>query len=502
MSKLFLLAAAAALFAVAFLPASGVSADAMSDADIDGDGVISILDITMVYNTNDPRSDVNNDGVSNGYDVIAVLIQYHRQWNTDELPSPTPAIDLQPTLSPPTPTPTDVPPTATATLIPAKATSVPPTPTATTAPRKPGLPTNTPRAATSTPTPTATPVNPIPPTPIVVPTSPPQAGTRDKFKQPFASTSIWNMPIGSNAQYVATDIQVPNGWGMTVDPDIIFMDPNAPLTPVYYNGDAWSGGTRCDAQGALLFNLPMPLDYVIAGASAGDTPNGSSAAIMAHGRTIKQTQPLTRCTFGGIATTYDVKSDVDIYGDGILGAHGGSGLSAIGGTIRIGELVPGGAINHAIKINLNAEVEFSPGYRWPAVQADSCSPGCYGGSNAALKPGALLALPASLDLNSLGLETEPAQMLAWTLQNYGGYVVDSTSWSVYAVETEQGPAGDVRDEFQSRWGFSMTPTSRGDAWSRDMDRIFGALAVVDNNSAGSIGGGGSPRVPLAPPIGN
>lgn len=136
------------------------------------------------------------------------------------------------------------------------------------------------------------------------------------------------------------------------------------------------------------------------------------------------------------------------------------------------------------------------------TQSDSCSPGCYGGSNAALKPGALLALPASLDIAGLGLETQAAQQLAWTLQNYGGYVVDSTSWSVYAVETEQGPAGTVVDEFQRAWGFSMTPTSRDNAWSRDMDRIFGALAVINNNSAGSVGGGGTPRQPLAAPIGN
>jgi hypothetical protein len=35
---------------------------------------------------------------------------------------------------------------------------------------------------------------------------------------------------------------------------------------------------------------------------------------------------------------------------------------------------------------------------------------------------------------------------------------------------------------------------------RDMDRLFLALAVVDNNSATSVGGGGTPRQPLAPPF--
>jgi hypothetical protein len=34
----------------------------------------------------------------------------------------------------------------------------------------------------------------------------------------------------------------------------------------------------------------------------------------------------------------------------MLGPHGGTGLSAIGGTIRLGELAPTGSINHALKL--------------------------------------------------------------------------------------------------------------------------------------------------------
>ena len=42
-----------------------------------------------------------------------------------------------------------------------------------------------------------------------------------------------------------------------------------------------------------------------------------------------------------------------IFGDGIGGAHGGSGLSSIGGSIRLGELLPGAPpIPHALKIEL------------------------------------------------------------------------------------------------------------------------------------------------------
>jgi len=48
-----------------------------------------------------------------------------------------------------------------------------------------------------------------------------------------------------------------------------------------------------------------------------------------------------------------VFDDQDIYGSGMVGAHGGSGLSAIGGALRCGELTPtSGAIRHALKMNL------------------------------------------------------------------------------------------------------------------------------------------------------
>jgi hypothetical protein len=38
------------------------------------------------------------------------------------------------------------------------------------------------------------------------------------------------------------------------------------------------------------------------------------------------------------------------------------------------------------------------------------------------------------------------------------------------------------------------------AWVRDIQRLAKALYVVSNNSATSIGGGGTPRQPLAPAI--
>src|SRR5256712_4242786 len=191
-------------------------------------------------------------------------------------------------------------------------------------------------------------------------------------------------------------------------------------------------------------------------------------------------------------------------------------LSSLGGVIRLGELVPGGTIRHALKVNLFGRDNYYTGsgsFRWPATTADGCAPGCYGGSVPALRMGSLLALPPSFDVNAMGLETgEPAKILAHAFQDYGGYTVDDAAWSVYAVATEYSPSGKVDDEFGAAWNFTISPASRDVPWARDMDRIFGALPVLDNwdsstwqtvsASNGTQGAGlGAPRVAWAPDFG-
>src|SRR5579859_1749401 len=180
---------------------------------------------------------------------------------------------------------------------------------------------------------------------------------RDPLHQPFASTSIWNMPIGSGAAYVAAGIVSPTSNALLADEDVIVLTPASPSTPIYRNTADWQPTvSRCpwDA-GALIFDVPMPAAFVVGDTPVSDTPNSGLAALLADGRTIKQTQPFARCTGGAPGTSDDVFPDVDLYGPGIPGAHGGSGLSAIGGTLRVGELRPGGAhVRHALKMELYA----------------------------------------------------------------------------------------------------------------------------------------------------
>ena len=333
------------------------------------------------------------------------------------------------------------------------------------------------------------------------------ATTRDPLRWPFSTTSIWNTPIGRDAVYVPAQITPATAAGMTVDQDLLVLRPSAPALAVMTSTADWNNTMdRCPPSAPALFSAPVPDDFVFKPVLP-NTPNASTAILAADGRTLKQTQPFSRCTAGGPATSHYDSADVDIAGDGVTGAHGGSGLSAIGGTLRLGELRPGGPpVRHALKIELDAALNYgscatySSCYRWPAVQADSYATTSYGGPNPALEPGALLAIPSGTDVASLGLETAPAAALGFTLQNYGAYVVDDTAWAVYALCVELGPAGDFTQQFQGDWGFSMTPSSKNTAWARDMDRLFGALAVVDNNAAGAPGGGGTPLQPPAPPL--
>jgi hypothetical protein len=335
-----------------------------------------------------------------------------------------------------------------------------------------------------------------------------QSQTRDPYFWPFESTSIWNTPIGDSAIYVYAGIQPATAWGLTIDEDYIHMIPDAPLTPVMYSSAGWSSSkSRCDADGNAFYSVPMKKNWEISRDTwEGNTPNSGLAVLMPDGRTIKQNQPFARCEKGKHGTTkYASFDDVDLYGDGIRGAHGGSGLSALGGAIRVGELVPGGEINHALKVNLYSKKNLyygeRKGHRWPAPVADGYAADNYHGIVEACTMGALLAIPSTVNLDTFALETEPARIIARTLQRYGAYIVDDTGWDVYAIITEWSPTGRVSKEFESVWGFSMKQRELDTPWVRDIFKIMNSLHVVDNNSDESVGGGGNPIAPNAPEFG-
>jgi hypothetical protein len=340
----------------------------------------------------------------------------------------------------------------------------------------------------------------------------PTPGARDVRLWPFASTSIWNTPIGSNAEYVASGIRTDPYWGSYGQEAIVVLTPEAPLTDVFENLKDWSDqsvGARCLKEGPNInkpvTRLPIPSDWTYP--HEGGLPDGVAAIMLADKRTVYQTQPFHRCVAGSYATSHYPYEQVDIYGDGRLGAHGGSGLSSLGGTIRIGELVPGGAIRHAMKVSVNNRLylaynnDGSGGFRWPARKSDGGAQSNYQGKVPALEMGALLALRADFDV--LQLRTEPARIIATAFKNYGAYVTDETGGEMVILNLERGPAGVVKNEFKNKWGYGFDQSrlvQDGSIFGQDMAKIWPALQVVNNNTANNIGGGGTPRVDRAPEV--
>ena len=154
-----------------------------------------------------------------------------------------------------------------------------------------------------------------------------------------------------------------------IDEEKIILKPSAPLVPILYNGAGWTGANRCSRSSYRFTSVPIPSDYIV----PSDAENDSATYLLADNRSIVQSQPLARCTAGGYATSLVVWNPIDIYGDGIPGAHGGSNLSAFGGSLRVGEMRPGGqAPHHALKVIVDATVSLykcttsAQCYRWPA----------------------------------------------------------------------------------------------------------------------------------------
>jgi hypothetical protein len=365
---------------------------------------------------------------------------------------------------------------------------------------------------------------------------PPTGTTRDRLQWPFAATSIWNTPIGSGANYLASGLHfttTPNSTEYWYDMpqsdhERIVLTPTAPLTNVYISTVGWSGGNRCAATGGLFFSAPIPASYTV----ANSTYNNGAAVLLADGMTVVQTQPFTKCAGYSYATSM-VPWSIALWeynletGDGILGAHGASSLGTLGGTIRMGELRPGTQMRHALKVNVYSAQDlglctgnFSACFMWPAASADSYAANAGSGygsatnnTNSAMKMGALLAIPANVNINGIGLQSVPGAMLAWTLQNYGAYIVDSRAGPGFDFSIEDGAAGSKANEFQADYGFpfdgrlgymtltnsSGQPTPQAQ-WVSDVRLIIGYLRVVSNNSPTSIGGGGTPLQPSAPPF--
>ncbi|MDF5721580.1 MAG: hypothetical protein PUP91_14085 [Rhizonema sp. PD37] len=329
--------------------------------------------------------------------------------------------------------------------------------------------------------------------------------SRDKNMWPFACDSIWNVPIGANANYVDAYI---GSKGIGVDTEWYITTKDSDPAVSTYMPPTFSSG-RCSGtipqqqaqwhpEASQLMKVPYNL--IIPDATTTYTPNGSSAFLKPDGRTLVSFTTTTRCQQGGPLYS-NWFGQQDIYGDGIEGGHGGSGMSSIGGSIRPGELINDIPIRHALKIDIWGKwlhynpSSPTPGHRWPAPLADTNAPNQYQGSNPALVMGSLLAIPPNVTAQSLGLTSKVGQKIFQAMQNYGAYIVDDSGWDYNYLCVEQS----AEVEYSTVTGHDLYNDA---AVQADFTKIIANVKVVNNNGANSIGGGGSPRQPLPPPIGN
>lgn len=399
---------------------------------------------------------------------------------------------------------------------------------------------------------------------------------RDRWRQPFSSTSIWNTALGSNASFTHAQIYtnsfnisyacelrvsaanrrvsckapgtngstpedeciaagccyvstprsqcfIPAGGipdaGIHADQEVLVRaGPADPLTPVLAR--AWRGGAECTESGPQQGNVPFPAALMV----DCEDNNNPFALLMPDNYTLIQSQPLYRAAPGRpimaqwpptAPAGFLAGFNISILGEGANGAHGGSFLSSIGGTIREGEL-SAGRIKHALKIELFGHDYYWSGnfgppacFAWPAIACDGYGNASgwngYRGLNPFVRPGALLAVPSSIagPLASR-LTTAPARTILLALATYGGYLVDDTAGDSAAICAEPAAIAELETVFGisiniTRPALEKSPGATG-AFFHDVVTIFQNLYAVTNNAPGSIGGGGVPLAPPAPPI--
>lgn len=291
---------------------------------------------------------------------------------------------------------------------------------------------------------------------------------RDPTLWPFSADSPWNTPLGSGAVYdtpagpCTRDLRAPGyeSWINAAEwsHPIYFAAPTDPLVGIY-------------VKGALKTRIRVPKEARPALPQGEDT-DGHLHVIDPTRRLVDEMWRARRRRDGALeAQGY---SRNDLYGPGIeKGGERAYGGSAIGGLIRKGELQRG--IRHALGF-AQPNHRQRHGFVWPATNEDVYGKKGYTGH---VPMGQLVALPPTLDLNSLGLSAEGLS-IARALQDYGAYNVDSSAdFSLFAE-----PA--VEPELE--------------AAREDMKKIRANLVCVLNNRRDNVGGGGTRRAPPAPPL--
>ena len=305
------------------------------------------------------------------------------------------------------------------------------------------------------------------PAPAPSPSPSPAPASRVAALWPFASDSPWNMPIGSNATYESASA---TRTANLIDPSIVAWANVEQYSHPIYQASVTDPLAVFSRAGFATVRVAVP-----AGATPAAGTDRHLHVIDPTGHYVDENWDV-QGSFPNFTTGYHVRTD--LYGPGVgqggVRAYGGS---AIGGLIRTWELQQG-AIHHALALALTGG-QLARGPVWPATAQDGNAATTYSGS---VPMGSLAAIPPSVDVTTLGL-TPTGVAVARALQDYGAYVVDRSGCvCLYAEPTSAGTqqAGDLR---------------------HDVATLRSLLRIVTDNGPAAVGGGGTPRVALAPPLG-
>jgi hypothetical protein len=316
---------------------------------------------------------------------------------------------------------------------------------------------------------------------------PAAAETRSPTLWPFSATSPWNTPMGTGATYdsPACNAAVQAEAGDALAP---WIHAENYSYPVYW--------TSVTDPLKTIYKGSSPGMFVPNGMSQGRfrvpswaTPDsGTDHALVLFEPNSRYSDEMWNAYNNPffVNTEGFARHDL-VLGDGFAPLSGlgpaAAGASYLGGLMRTWEL-RGGAIRHALAMSLTPQRLSTDTPLPPATAIDGDSSE-YAGP---VRMGQLVALPAGLDIDSLGLTSAVGRTIATALQRYGSYVVNkSETLGLYAEPGAMYLVQAARDNRTS-----------GES---DLMRIVEHLECVSDNAPGAWGGGGTPLAPPPPPFG-
>lgn len=264
------------------------------------------------------------------------------------------------------------------------------------------------------------------------------------------SPSFFAQRISANARY--TDVNLPAPKNIDYDEGIMIdtrgMKPEDLRTvKVYESTNDW---VLNNTDGKYLGTIQVPKNL--------EFPR--PATDYHNGIVVNTNNPLTIIQPDGTDFSFN---KVDLEGDTMIankaGAHGGSYIGNEG-ALTLNEaraaIESGAAPKHSLNIDLNIS---DAAKEFPAGLANDKP----GSPVPNLKMGMLLAIPPGVTAEQLGLQTNLGKAMFKTMQEYGGYAVDSSGYPADLINTEVGTANLIKqsgqkDEFTSDFKKIMAAT--------------------------------------------